>query len=151
MHSLDRHRAPVGAEGTGFQPPHPPGRRTGARPHVEQGMQLGKDITAVVTGGASGLGAATARALAAKGVRVAILDLNEAAGQKLHDALSAGFARARREAKDHLAASEKADATEQGWLKLVEEVIQAGTLTRAGAEVKAASRVKVNLGVLLKF
>jgi NAD(P)-dependent dehydrogenase (short-subunit alcohol dehydrogenase family) len=46
-------------------------------------MQLGKDITAVVTGGASGLGAATAKALAAKGVKVAIFDLNEAAGQKL--------------------------------------------------------------------
>ena len=39
-------------------------------------MQLSKDIAAVVTGGASGLGAATARALAAKGVKVALLDLN---------------------------------------------------------------------------
>ena len=46
-------------------------------------MQLGKDIAAVVTGGASGLGAATARALAGKGVRVAILDLNAEAGEKL--------------------------------------------------------------------
>ena len=43
-------------------------------------MQLGKDITAVVTGGASGLGGATAEALAAKGVKVAIFDLNEALG-----------------------------------------------------------------------
>ena len=32
-------------------------------------------IAAVVTGGASGLGEATARALAAKGVKVAIFDL----------------------------------------------------------------------------
>jgi NAD(P)-dependent dehydrogenase (short-subunit alcohol dehydrogenase family) len=40
------------------------------------------DITgqaAIVTGGASGLGAATARALAAAGARVAVLDLNEQA------------------------------------------------------------------------
>lgn len=36
---------------------------------------------AVVTGGASGLGAATARALAAKGVKVALFDLNEEAGE----------------------------------------------------------------------
>jgi NAD(P)-dependent dehydrogenase (short-subunit alcohol dehydrogenase family) len=43
-------------------------------------MQLGKDIAAVVTGGASGLGAATARALAGKGVKVAILDLNAELG-----------------------------------------------------------------------
>lgn len=44
-------------------------------------MQLSKDITAIVTGGASGLGGATAEALAAHGVKVAIFDLNEAAGQ----------------------------------------------------------------------
>jgi len=39
-------------------------------------MQLGPDISAVVSGGASGLGAATARGLVAKGVRVAVLDLD---------------------------------------------------------------------------
>jgi NAD(P)-dependent dehydrogenase (short-subunit alcohol dehydrogenase family) len=38
-------------------------------------MQL-KDIPAIVTGGASGLGAATARALAAKGAKVTLCDLN---------------------------------------------------------------------------
>ena len=37
-------------------------------------MQLGPQIAAVVTGAASGLGEATARALAAQGVRVAIFD-----------------------------------------------------------------------------
>lgn len=36
-----------------------------------------KDQIAIVTGGASGLGAATVRALAAKGAKVAVLDLNE--------------------------------------------------------------------------
>ena len=54
-------------------------------------MQLGKDITAVVTGGASGLGGATARALAAKGVRIAILDLNADLGQKLAKELGGSF------------------------------------------------------------
>ena len=38
-------------------------------------MQL-KDIAAIVTGGASGLGAATARRLAAQGAKVAVCDLN---------------------------------------------------------------------------
>jgi NAD(P)-dependent dehydrogenase (short-subunit alcohol dehydrogenase family) len=38
-------------------------------------MQL-KDQSAIVTGGASGLGAATARRLAAAGARVAVCDLN---------------------------------------------------------------------------
>jgi NAD(P)-dependent dehydrogenase (short-subunit alcohol dehydrogenase family) len=35
-----------------------------------------KDKVAIVTGGASGIGAATARALAAEGVRVAVMDIN---------------------------------------------------------------------------
>ncbi len=39
-------------------------------------MQLSNEMTAVVTGGASGLGGATAAALAGKGVKVAIFDLN---------------------------------------------------------------------------
>src|ERR1700747_889959 len=38
-------------------------------------MQL-KDHAAIVTGGASGLGAATARKLAAQGAKVAVFDLN---------------------------------------------------------------------------
>lgn len=40
-----------------------------------------KNIAAVVTGGASGLGAATAELLASRGARVTIFDMNEAAGQ----------------------------------------------------------------------
>lgn len=40
-----------------------------------------RNCAAVVTGGASGLGEATARALAAEGARVAIFDLNAAAGE----------------------------------------------------------------------
>ena len=43
-------------------------------------MKLDSTVSAVVTGGASGLGAATARALAAKGVKVAIFDLQEENG-----------------------------------------------------------------------
>jgi NAD(P)-dependent dehydrogenase (short-subunit alcohol dehydrogenase family) len=46
-------------------------------------MKLDSSIAAVVTGGASGLGAATARALAAQGVKVALFDLNEARGEEL--------------------------------------------------------------------
>ena len=56
-------------------------------------MQLGKDISAVITGGASGLGAATARALAAKGVKVGLLDLNEDLGGKLAVELGGAFAK----------------------------------------------------------
>lgn len=44
-------------------------------------MLIDNSISAVVTGGASGLGKATAQALAKSGVRVAIFDINEAAGE----------------------------------------------------------------------
>jgi NAD(P)-dependent dehydrogenase (short-subunit alcohol dehydrogenase family) len=45
-------------------------------------MNLDSTISAVITGGASGLGAATARALAAKGVKVAIFDLQRGKGEE---------------------------------------------------------------------
>ncbi|MGP4843850.1 SDR family NAD(P)-dependent oxidoreductase [Marinobacter sp. 1Y8] len=42
-----------------------------------------KNVPAIVTGGASGLGEGAARALAAEGCKVAILDLNEERGQQV--------------------------------------------------------------------
>jgi NAD(P)-dependent dehydrogenase (short-subunit alcohol dehydrogenase family) len=44
-------------------------------------MKLDSSVAAVVTGGASGLGEATVRQLAAHGVKVAIFDMNEAKGE----------------------------------------------------------------------
>jgi len=73
-------------------------------------MRLSSDISAVVTGGASGLGEATARALAAEGVRVALFDMNAERGQQVageiggvfcpvdvtsDEGVAAGFAQAR--------------------------------------------------------
>ncbi|MGH8153075.1 MAG: SDR family NAD(P)-dependent oxidoreductase, partial [Rhodanobacteraceae bacterium] len=45
----------------------------------------------VVTGGASGLGAATARRLARAGAKVALFDLNQAAGEALSRELGGVF------------------------------------------------------------
>jgi NAD(P)-dependent dehydrogenase (short-subunit alcohol dehydrogenase family) len=73
-------------------------------------VKIDSSIAAVVTGGASGLGEASARALAAKGARVAIFDLNEERGQAVakdiggtfckvdvsdETSVDAGFAKAR--------------------------------------------------------
>ena len=73
-------------------------------------MKLDNSIAAIVTGGASGLGEATARALAAHGVRVAVFDRDADKGEKVaasiggvfaqvdvtsEEAAEAGFARAR--------------------------------------------------------
>lgn len=74
-------------------------------------MNIDESVSAVVTGGASGLGEATARALAARGARVAIFDMNVERGQAvaaqigglfckvdvtLEADVDAGFSRARK-------------------------------------------------------
>jgi len=51
-------------------------------------------VSAVVTGGASGLGLATVKALREAGARVAIFDLNEEAGEKIAEEVGAVFCRA---------------------------------------------------------
>src|SRR5688500_18705620 len=73
-------------------------------------MKIDSSVAAVVTGGASGLGEASARALAAKGARVALFDLNEERAQRVaaeiggiactvdvsdEGSVDAGFAKAR--------------------------------------------------------
>jgi NAD(P)-dependent dehydrogenase (short-subunit alcohol dehydrogenase family) len=54
-------------------------------------MKLGQNIAAIVTGGASGLGAATAATLAEAGCKVAIFDMNREAGEALASKLGAVF------------------------------------------------------------
>ena len=54
-------------------------------------MRLNDQISAIITGGASGLGEATARHLAAKGVKVALFDLNEERGTAVASELGGSF------------------------------------------------------------
>jgi len=76
-------------------------------------MQLDKSsISAIITGGASGLGAASAKALASKGVKVSIFDLNIEAGTKLANEIGGFFvavdvADAKSVAKGFITAREK--------------------------------------------
>ena len=56
-------------------------------------MKIDSSVAAVVTGGASGLGEATARALAAKGARVALFDLNEERGRNVARDIGGTFCR----------------------------------------------------------
>ena len=73
-------------------------------------MKIDSTISAVITGGASGLGEATARALTARGAKVALFDLNEERGERVaneiggvfckvdvsnEESIAAGFAKAR--------------------------------------------------------
>ena len=56
-------------------------------------MKLDSGISAIITGGASGLGAATARRLAKEGVKIGIFDLQEDKGEALAKELGGVFAK----------------------------------------------------------
>jgi NAD(P)-dependent dehydrogenase (short-subunit alcohol dehydrogenase family) len=71
-------------------------------------------LTAVVTGGASGLGEATARALAAQGARVAIFDLNAEKGEALAAELGGVFAQVDITSDESVAAGFAASRTALG-------------------------------------
>ena len=99
-------------------------------------MELNSGISAVVTGGASGLGEATARALAAQGVKVGIFDLNEERGEALAKELGGSFA------KVNVTSEEDVDA---GFAKVRSEIGQERILVNCagtGNAFKTASRDK---------
>lgn len=54
-------------------------------------MKIEEGLSAIVTGGASGLGRATAQALAAAGVKVAVFDISEDAGEALASEIGGVF------------------------------------------------------------
>ena len=54
-------------------------------------MEINQTVSAIVTGGASGLGAATARNLAKNGAKIAIFDMNDEQGQQIADEIGGVF------------------------------------------------------------
>jgi NAD(P)-dependent dehydrogenase (short-subunit alcohol dehydrogenase family) len=66
--------------------------------------------SAIVTGGASGIGEATARRLAEAGARVLILDLNEERGEKVASEIGGGFVTADVTDEEHVRAGTEAAA-----------------------------------------
>jgi NAD(P)-dependent dehydrogenase (short-subunit alcohol dehydrogenase family) len=74
-------------------------------------MQFDKNTAAVVTGGASGLGRASAEALAANGIKVTIFDLNEEKGEEIAKEIGGVFAKVDVTSEDSVVAGfEKARA-----------------------------------------
>ena len=99
-------------------------------------MEVSANTPAVVTGGASGLGAATARALAAKGAKVAIFDMNEEKGEAMAAEIGGIFC------KVNVTSDEDVDA---GFAKAREAHGQERILVNCagiGNAIKTASRSK---------
>ena len=126
------------------RPPRlPPAVRAAATIYASA-MQLSSSISAVITGGASGLGAATARRLAAHGVRVALFDLNEAAGEALAAELGGVFC------KVDVTSEAQVDA---GFAKARAVIGQERVLVNCagtGKAIKTASRDK-STGAIVSF
>ena len=99
-------------------------------------MHLDPSVAAVVTGGASGLGEATARKLAASGVKVAIFDLNADKGEALAREIGGVFCKTNVTSEDSVDAAFDAARAAHGQERIL--VNCAGT----GIAVKAASRDK---------
>ena len=99
-------------------------------------MKLDSNITAIITGGASGLGEATARLLAEKGVKIGIFDLNEERGEAVAAELGGCFA------KVNVTSEEEVDT---GFAKIREALGQERILINCagtGNAIKTASRNK---------
>ena len=99
-------------------------------------MKLDSSVAAVVTGGASGLGAATARALAAKGVKVAIFDLQAEKGEAVAAEIGGIFCEANVTSDESIDAAFAKARAAHGQERVL--VCCAGT----GNAVKTASRSK---------
>jgi NAD(P)-dependent dehydrogenase (short-subunit alcohol dehydrogenase family) len=110
-----------------------------------------KGAAAIVTGGASGLGAATARELARRGSWVTLIDVNEEQGRAVADEIGGSFVRA--DVADEAGVSEAVEAaSSSGPLRVLVNCAGIGrparTVDREGkpAELAAFERViRVNL------
>jgi NAD(P)-dependent dehydrogenase (short-subunit alcohol dehydrogenase family) len=99
-------------------------------------MKIDSSIAAVVTGGASGLGAATARRLASHGVRVALFDFNADAGEALARDIKGTFVKVDVTSEAQVQAGFEQARAAQGQERIL--VNCAGT----GNAIKTASRDK---------
>ena len=99
-------------------------------------MKLDSSISAVITGGASGLGAATARVLAEHGVKVALFDMNPETGEAVAQEIGGVFCKVNVTSEEEVDAAFAKARAANGQERIL--VNCAG----GGASIKTASRDK---------
>ena len=99
-------------------------------------MNLDSSISAVITGGASGLGAATARVLAEHGVKVALFDMNPETGEAVAQEIGGVFCKVNVTSEEEVDAAFAKARAANGQERIL--VNCAG----GGASIKTASRDK---------
>ena len=96
-------------------------------------MKLDENISAVVTGGASGLGRASAEALAGAGVKVAIFDVNEEGGKAVADAIGGTFCKVDITSEDSVVAGYEAARAAHGQERLL---VHCAQISKGGKTVR---------------
>jgi len=96
-------------------------------------MKLDKDISAVVTGGASGLGRAAAQALASEGIRVAIFDVNADGGKQVADSIGGLFCKVDITSEDSVIAGLEAARAAHGQERIL---VHCAQVSRGGKTVR---------------
>ena len=100
-------------------------------------MKLNSAVSAVITGGASGLGLATARRLAAHGVKVAIFDFNEQAGEAVAKELGGVFCKVDVTNEEQVDAGFAAVGIRQPSIRVVTDVLDLDISLQGGDFVRA--------------
>ena len=105
-------------------------------------MKLDSSVAAVITGGASGLGEATARALAAQGVKVAIFDMNEQKGEAVASEIGGVFCKVNVTSEEEVDAGfEKARAA-HGQERILVNCAGTGNAIKTAGRDKATGETK---------
>ena len=105
-------------------------------------MNLDVSIAAVVTGGASGLGAATARRLAAHGVKVALFDLNQEVGATLAAELGGVFCKVDVTSESDVDAGFEMARAAHGQERILVNCAGTGNAIKTASRDKATGRTK---------
>ncbi|MBF6602327.1 MAG: SDR family oxidoreductase [Sphingorhabdus sp.] len=96
-------------------------------------MKLDNQIAAVVTGGASGLGRASAEALAEQGAKVAIFDVNEDGGKAVADAIGGIFCKVDITSEDSVVAGYETARAAHGQERVL---VHCAQISKAGKTVR---------------
>lgn len=101
-------------------------------------------LSAVVTGGASGLGAATARRLAAKGAKVALFDLNAEAGEALAREIGGTFCEVDVTSDDSVAAGFETARAAQGQERILVNCAGIGVAIKTAGRDRKTGEIRVH-------
>jgi len=107
-------------------------------------MHLDSSVAAVVTGGASGLGEATVRQLAASGIKVAIFDLNADKGEALAREMGGVFCKTNVTSEDSVTAAFAAARAAHGQERILVNCAGAGIAVKAASRNKATGAPKAH-------